>query len=701
MNDNAFRAFRLGVAATFTAEPLAGVLRFWLAELGIGGDVDFAPYGQVFPSLLDPGGVLGRADAVAVLVRAQDLTAGSGSGSRSDGVDDGGLDRVDAVAADLAAAVRTSAKASGTPHLLMICPPSPEAGSDAHARLAAVLQEACVGDPGVQVLTSAEPYEVEEVHDAFADRIGNVPYTEPYFAALATALARRLHAMIAARPKVIVADCDGTLWDGVVGEDGPDGVTIGPDRLRVWHELSRQVAAGRLLCLASKNDEKDVREVFARHPGLPIGPDQITATRIGWDAKSRALRSLAAELNLGLDSFVFLDDSPVECAEVRAGCPEALTLRLPADPAEAARFLRHCWPLDHTAVTDADRARGRYYREQYRRDQAMREMSLTDFFATLDLSVTITPAGPEHAERVSQLARRTNQFNLSAERHPAGELHVVEVRDRFGDYGLVGLTAARTDGDTLRADAFLLSCRALGRGVEHRMLAHLGALAGERGLARVALAHRVTARNQPARDFLAGLPGAAAPADGDLRWHVLDADAAAAVVHVPAETAAPGSGTRAAAPASEAAPRADWERVEGIATRLTDVDAVLRALRTAAPAPVSAAVAVAATAVEAAVMRWWAEILDIPPASVDDGFFELGGHSLRLVQFMARVRAEYGVELPFETLYTTTFTVAEIARVIEEQQVAQAGNAELEELLEELEGLSDEEIEALLVRGES
>ncbi|GII03580.1 HAD-IIIC family phosphatase [Planobispora takensis] len=701
MNDNAFRAsraFRLGVAATFTAEPLADVLRFWLAELGIGGDVDFAPYGQVFPSLLDPGSVLGRAGAVAVLVRAQDLTAAGGSDGMDDGADDGGSGRVDAVAADLAAAVRTSAKASGAPHLLMVCPPSPEAGSDAHARLAAVLQEACAGDPGVHVLTSAEPYEVQEVHDAFADRIGNVPYTEPYFAALATALARRLHAMTAPRPKVIVADCDGTLWDGVVGEDGPDGVVIGPDRLRVWHELSRQVDAGRLLCLASKNDEKDVREVFARHPGLPIGLEQITAMRIGWDAKSQALRSLAAELDLGLDSFVFLDDSPVECAEVRAGCPEALTLRLPADPAAAARFLRHCWPLDHTAVTDADRARGRYYREQRRRERAMGEMSLTDFFATLDLAVTITPAGPEHAERVSQLARRTNQFNLSAERHPDGELHVVEVRDRFGDYGLVGLTAAHTDGDTLRADAFLLSCRALGRGVEHRMLAHLGALAGERGLARVALAHRVTSRNRPARDFLAGLPGAAAPAGGDLLWHVLDADAAAAVVHVPAETAA--TAPAAAAPASEAAPRADWERVETIATRLTDVDAIVRALRAAAPAPVLPAV-LTATPVEAAVMRWWAEILDIPPTSVDDGFFDLGGHSLRLVQFMARVRAEYGVELPFDTLYTTAFTVAEIARVIEEQQVAQAGNAELEELLEELEGLSDDEIEALLVRGES
>ncbi|MEU7910127.1 HAD-IIIC family phosphatase [Microbispora bryophytorum] len=685
----------LGVAATFTAEPLGDALRFWLAEIGVEGEVAFAPYDQVFPSLLDPGSVLGRAGAAVVLVRAEDLVAGDSAAGQD------GLDQVEAVATDLVAALRTSARASGTPHVLVVCPPSPEHGSpEAHERLASRLARAFEGDRAVSVLTSAEPYEPgpEAVHDAFADRTGNVPYTDRYFAALAAAAARRLHAMTTPRPKVVAVDCDGTLWDGVVGEDGPDGVVIGPQRLEIWRELARQVAAGRLLCLCSKNEEKDVREVFARHPELPVGLDDVAAMRVGWEAKSQSLRSLAAELDLGLDSFVFLDDSPVECAEVRAGCPEVLTLRLPAGAAEAADFLRHCWPLDLTAVTEADRERTRRYQEERQREQARDEMSLADFFATLDLRVTITPAGPEHEARAVQLAERTNQFNLSGVRRLDGEeKFVVDVRDRFGDYGVVGLTDVRTEGDTLRAGAFLLSCRALGRGVEHRMLAHLGALARERGLARVALAFRATERNQPARDFLAALPATVEPS-GEEAWYVLDAADAAAVVHTPGpaeERAAGPAGTTGPVGPVEPAASAGWAAVERIATRLTGADAILDAMRAARPVTEVAG----ASPVEAAVMRMWAELLDVAPTSVSDGFFQLGGHSLRLVQFMARVRAEFGVELPFDTLYTTSFTVSEVAKAIEERQLADADDEELAGLLDELAGLSDEEIDALLDSG--
>ncbi|MEU8059468.1 HAD-IIIC family phosphatase [Microbispora bryophytorum] len=687
----------LGVAATFTAEPLGDALRFWLAEIGVEGEVAFAPYDQVFPSLLDPGSVLGRAGAAVVLVRAEDLVAGD-SAAEDLAAGQDGLDQVEAVATDLVAALRTSARASGTPHVLVVCPPSPEHGSpEAHERLASRLARAFEGDRAVSVLTSAEPYEPgpEAVHDAFADRTGNVPYTDRYFAALAAAAARRLHATTTPRPKVVAVDCDGTLWDGVVGEDGPDGVVIGPQRLEIWRELARQVAAGRLLCLCSKNEEKDVREVFARHPELPVGLDDVAAMRVGWEAKSQSLRSLAAELDLGLDSFVFLDDSPVECAEVRAGCPEVLTLRLPAGAAEAAAFLRHCWPLDLTAVTEADRERTRRYQEERQREQARDEMSLADFFATLDLRVTITPAGPEHETRAAQLAERTNQFNLSGARRLDGEeKFVVDVRDRFGDYGVVGLTDVRTEGDTLRAGAFLLSCRALGRGVEHRMLAHLGALARERGLARVALAFRATERNQPARDFLAALPATVEPS-GEEAWYVLDAADAAAVVHTPGPAEERAAGPAGTTGPVEPAASAGWAAVERIATRLTGADAILDAMRAARPVTEVAG----ASPVEAAVMRMWAELLDVAPTSVSDGFFQLGGHSLRLVQFMARVRAEFGVELPFDTLYTTSFTVSEVAKAIEERQLADADDEELAGLLDELAGLSDEEIDALLDSG--
>jgi acyl carrier protein len=233
------------------------------------------------------------------------------------------------------------------------------------------------------------------------------------------------------------------------------------------------------------------------------------------------------------------------------------------------------------------------------------------------------------------------------------------------------------------------------------MLAHLGTLARERGLARVALAFRATERNQPARDFLAALPATVEPYGDEAAWYVLDAADAAAVVHAPgpaeerAAGPAPTTRTTGTTRAAEPAVPAGWAAVERIATRLTGADAILDAMRAARPVTEVAG----ASPVEAAVMRMWAELLDVAPTSVSDGFFQLGGHSLRLVQFMARVRAEFGVELPFDTLYTTSFTVAEVAKAIEERQLADADDEELAGLLDELAGLSDEEIDALLDSG--
>jgi FkbH-like protein len=508
---------------------------------------------------------------------------------------------------------------------------------------------------------------------------------------------------------VLVLDCDGTLWDGVVGEDGPDGVKVGPARHAVRTLLADQAVQGRLLCLASNNDVRDVHEVFERRPDWPLTLEQVTASRIDWTPKSEKLRSLAAELGLGLDSFVLIDDDPVQCGEVRAACPEVLTVQLPADPDAALDLLRHCWPLDPRPCTSADEARSRYYREAGEREQHRAQLSHADFIASLDLVVSIAPVQPDERDRVRQLSERTNQFNLTGARPPggpgpAGEIRAVQVRDRFGDYGLVGAVALRTGTNTLFVDMFLLSCRALARGVEHRIAAHVGALAVARGLSSVVLDHRDTGRNQPALAFLATLPGQVNPADPS--QFVVSADALAAVRHDP--------GASAVDPAPVTVPprqRADvvgsppysWMWVARVATDLASPAAVLAAGRAFARRDAAANPALTEvrterppTAMEQTVMRMWADLLGVEPRSTTDSLLDLGGNSLLLVQFMARVHADLRVELPIDILFTSAFTVAEVAAEIHNRLLADATDDELADVLQELDGLSDAEIEALL-----
>ena len=276
--------------------------------------------------------------------------------------------------------------------------------------------------------------------------------------------------------------------------------------------MRRQREAGKLLVICSKNDEADVNAVFDQGPAMPLTREHFSAWRVNWRPKSENLKSIAQELKLGLDSFIFVDDNPVECAEVEANCPEVLTLQLPEDPALIPEFLDHCWAFDQLKTTAEDRSRTEMYRQNRQREEFQAQaMSFADFIAELELEVQIAPALPAQLARVAQLTQRTNQFNVSGKRRTESELRqlgegrevwTVSVKDRFGDYGLVGAMIFETRDQAIVVDSFLLSCRALGRGVEHQMLAELGKRARQRGAQWVDVPFERLPRNQPALDFL-------------------------------------------------------------------------------------------------------------------------------------------------------------------------------------------------------
>jgi FkbH-like protein len=696
----------VAVSATFTAEPIQETLTFWFDELSLPYRVEFAPYNQVFQQLLDPSSVLATNNGAAnvILLRFEDWTNG------------GGIDHlyqtVEQFAAGLAAAVANWR----APVIVAQCPCSPEFLSDA-ARLEAAqkmsstLRTAIEPLSTVHLITPSElnlHYPVADYHDPHAEELGHVPYTPEYFAALGTMVARKLEALRRPAYKVIALDADYTLWHGVCAEDGPSGICLDPDRRALQDFMRAQKEAGVLLTMVSKNEDEDVVEAFRANPEMPLQLEDFIGRRVNWQPKSSNLVSLGDELCLGLDSFIFVDDNPTEIAEVQAHCPEVLALALPKE--NIARFLRHVWAFDRLKATREDRERSVMYTQNLERTRLEKKaLSLQDFISALELDIRIQPALAEDLPRVAQLTQRTNQMNFTTIRRTEMDLRdllrsgkaeclVVHLSDRFGSYGLVGVMLFGTRGDTLALDTLLLSCRALGKGVEHRMLARLGEIARERGLAFVDASFVQSARNRPALDLLRGI-GAAyqTPSEGGLLFRFPSA-ALAAVAYKPN-----GLQTSVAAdekkPASKPVNRSDTDYTS-IASSLWEPAAILERVqeRREAAAPKRKANGAPRTDLERELVILWAELLGITGPGIHDNFFDLGGHSLLAVQLISRVRQAYDVDLSLELVYSGAFTIEALAQAIEVAQIEKAGADQYASLLAELETLSDEEVQHLLAQ---
>ena len=427
----------IAVTATFTAEPLEEPLRFWAKELNLPTDIEFAGYNQVFQQLLDPASLLARnpRGLNVVLVRLEDWerneVATNGHAAQSS------ADHIERAVRELISALKSAAGRSAVPYLVCICPSAKAlARQPERAEFFRRMEQEMVAElatlANVHVVTPAQIfalYPVTDHYDPQGDELGHVPYTPAFFTALATMIARTFHSQKRPAPKVIVLDCDQTLWAGVCGEDGPDGIELSAPHRALQEFMRVQLDAGRLLCLCSKNNPEDVQAVFERRKEMPLKLEHFAATRINWLPKSTNLKALAQELNLGIESFVLVDDNPVECAEVQANCPGALALQLPESPELIPQFLEHCWLFDRQTVTAEDKQRTDFYRQERQRVQARTDsLSMTEFLTQLDLKVGIAEMSSNDVSRVAQLTQRTNQFNCTTRHRTEGEIRGFEHR---------------------------------------------------------------------------------------------------------------------------------------------------------------------------------------------------------------------------------------------------------------------------------
>lgn len=672
---------RIAISANYTAELLQEPLTLLLRLLKIDDvQIEFAPFDQVFQTLLDPASVFATNEhgVNIVLIDAVNWS------------EDDTLHLATALQQSRFRVPLILASGPGTPRLLDSPPGFDWIEGDS------IIASIEARHPGLEIL------------DPHADREARIPYTRPYFAALALRLARAVRAKLPGitAPKVIAVDCDNTLWRGVCGEDGPEGVTLELGHRALQEFLVKQRALGKLICLTSKNNEEDVWETFRAHPEFPLRPEHCVSWRINWDPKSHNLESLAEELSLGADSFVLIDDDRRECGEVRSDLPDALVLELPANPDDIQGWLDELWIFDQQGhATEEDRKRNQYYSEISARSRLERQTaSFEEFIARLELKIGIEAIDESSLARAAQLTQRTNQMNLSTVRRTEAELRqlldagvlegrVIRVEDRFGDYGLVGLLLLNASPGVLVVDTMLLSCRAMGRGVEHAMLREAATLAAARGLPDVLVHYTPTRKNTPARSLLDSLGSSAVVVDGGYR---IAAGQLAKFEFKPSKPA-PTVPQTAKERAATGAVHGDYA---AIAALRNDARRLLAAL----DQPRAGVVLAYGSATEQRVAGIWAGMLPVTKLGLDDDFFDLGGHSLLAVQLLTRIRETFGVELSLDLIYSDKLTIRRLGAIVDnsgaipEESSSELSEEEYAALLEEVENLSDEEVQALLLR---
>jgi FkbH-like protein len=361
------------------------------------------------------------------------------------------------------------------------------------------------------------------VRDARLWYLGSVPFSEAFLPVLAAEYMRIIRPLKGLVRKCIVLDLDNTLWGGVAGEDGFEGIKIGGNDApgNAFRDFQLALSAlrrrGILLALCSKNNPDDVWRIIDSHPHMVLRRKDFAATRVNWTDKVSNIVDIARELNLGLDSFVFIDDNPAERALVAAGLPAVLTVDLPADPAFYTETLAGLDVFESLGVTAEDKARGDMYLQAEARrefEQSVDAGGLKTHLEALDISVSIERATAFSIPRIAQLINKTNQFNMTTRRYTEAQVRTMAaaadtrvygatVSDRFGDFGLTGVAIVRNGGDTWVIDSFLLSCRVLGRGVEDALLAHVVSQAQNSGARRLEAHFSATPRNAPAQGFYA------------------------------------------------------------------------------------------------------------------------------------------------------------------------------------------------------
>ena len=532
------RKAKIAVAAGFTSAYLLEILPLFLAQRGVDATLYEVPYGTLQTALLDPssGYHAFEPDVTLLLPMEADLRH----------LPEGPLDdaaNADAIAADVSFWTALWAKASGAVvqggFIESGLRPLDEAdgllpgGRLHHLRSvnAGLAAQAKDSVSMIDIAHLAGRLGAGTWQDPRLYRLAKQPFAMEALPELAHALASAIAGRLGKARKALILDLDNTLWGGVIGDDGLEGIELGSETANgesfvAFQSYIRSFAArGIVLAVCSKNHRETALEPFRSHGAMVLKEDDIACFVANFSNKADNIRHIAKSLNLGLDAFVFVDDSPVECALVRDEIPEVWTIELSSDPALFPHLLSEVRAFPNFHLTEEDRARSESYKKL---GQLNTEMEVTTdlegFLKGLEPKAVIESVRPDTISRISQLLAKTNQFKLNPTLFDAQALSersedVIALRlvDRLQDYGIVAVAVSKQDGSSLEVENWVMSCRAFSRRLEHAMREQLAARAETLGAESLSLTYTPSGRNGVVQEALDALGFTPAGEDGVFR----------------------------------------------------------------------------------------------------------------------------------------------------------------------------------------
>jgi FkbH-like protein len=650
------------VSASFVVEPLEQKLDFIIDHLELPLKTEIAPYHQVFQQLLNPhSNTRKNVDGRNIfLIRLDDFIR-----DIDDEVEK--TQKTSSFSDELINAFQQFCQNSIIQSIVAFLPPSPSISANLQTVICSEHQriyDEIKTQKNLIVVSQqdveSEGFINEAFYDELSEKLGHVPYNELGYSKLALLLSRKLHALQFTAKKVLVLDCDNTIWKGIVGEDGVDGIELTKPYLAIQQFAIDLQQQGILICLASKNTEQDVLEVFEKRSDMLLKLEHIVAYRVNWELKSQNLVSMATELNLGIDSFVFMDDNPVECAQMREVQPAVTTIQITSEQ-DIESIIEQMWMFDKFNITEEDTKRTQMYKENSERQKL--ESSATDlgaFLDSLDLHINVSSPDENEWARVAQLTQRTNQFNFTTIRRNEDEVRAlaeqsdkfvlkVDVSDKFGDYGLVGDIFTLKNKSVMEVDTFLLSCRVLGRGVEYEMLRAIARLALANDCVQVRLPYTATIKNEPALAFADSVMEAFKVGDESAGYYFISSAELERIVYVPGtepeavKRAKEGKSKKTQASLASAKQKQSISERYAFLVGLTSAQQLLTKIRAAnkKPRQLTTEMSIAETPDERRMLNIWLNIFEMDEIGLDDDYTELGGTSLMAARLFAEIGREF------------------------------------------------------------
>jgi len=348
--------------------------------------------------------------------------------------------------------------------------------------------------------------------------LGDIKIDFKYFPKLCEEYVSYIKPLLSLSKKCIVLDLDNTLWGGIIGEEGLEGIRLGPTpEGRPFLEFQKYILSlfdrGIILAINSKNNPEDALNVLRNHPHMILKEKNFASIKINWDDKISNMKAISEEINIGLDSLVFFDDDKLNNEMVRTALPEVRVVDLPDDPSLYLKTLMELNDFNSFHISEEDKKKGQMYIDQRERESLCKTTTdLTEFLKALKMDVTIEKANSFNIPRISQLTQKTNQFNMTTRRYLEEDIKKfsqskdflifsIKVEDKFGDNGLTGVAIIEKKKEKWIIDSLLLSCRVIGRRVEETMLAYILEEAKKEKAKTLIGEFIPTKKNIPAKEF--------------------------------------------------------------------------------------------------------------------------------------------------------------------------------------------------------